>query len=185
MLPSESWVLLGTKLLHTVFMLWGVIFGNYLGQKICRPKVPRIFKVFVPNFAPNFAPNFPRIFQGIFVLRFVGNGDQKKFTKNPRHFSVQNSQANTKKIFTKCFWRAGLVTIITGTLQHEIPGGINYCNVRIAAGLPWKPQQFRSLVAPYCAIPRDYLSDTPLACALWGFWCPNMANWLRYPLPFF
>ena len=25
------------------------------------------------------------------------------------------------------------------------------------------------LVAPYCAIPRDYLSDTPLACALRGF----------------
>ena len=26
--------------------------------------------------------------------------------------------------------------------------------------------------------PRDYLSDTPLACALWGFWCLNMANWV-------
>ena len=36
------------------------------------------------------------------------------------------------------------------------------------------------LVAPYCAIPRDYLSDTPY-CALWGFWCLNMANWVRYP----
>ena len=33
--------------------------------------------------------------------------------------------------------------------------------------------------------PRDYLSDTPLACALWGFWCLNMANWVRYPLPLF
>ena len=32
--------------------------------------------------------------------------------------------------------------------------------------------------------PRDYLSDTPLGCALWGFWCLNMANWVRYPLPF-
>ena len=31
------------------------------------------------------------------MLRFVGNADQKKFTKNPRHFSMQNSQANTKK----------------------------------------------------------------------------------------
>ena len=30
--------------------------------------------------------------------------------------------------------------------------------------------------------PRDYLSDTPY-CALWGFWCLNMANWVRYPLP--
>ena len=43
------------------------------------------------------------------MLRFVGNGDQKKFTKNPRHFSMQNSQANTKKILTKMFWRGGNV----------------------------------------------------------------------------
>ena len=39
-------------------------------------------------------------------------------------------------------------------------------------------------MAPYCAIPRDHLGDTPLACALWGFWCLNMANRVRYPLPF-
>ena len=81
-----------------------------LGQESCRTKVSRIFRIFIPNFAPNFAPNFPRIFRGLFVLRFVGDGDQKKFTKNPRHFPMQNSQANTKKIFTKCFWRAGKVT---------------------------------------------------------------------------
>ena len=80
-----------------------------LGQESRRTKVSRIFRIFVPNFAPNFAPNFPRIFRGLFVLRFVGDGDQKKFTKNPRHFSMQNSQANTKKIFTKVFWRAGKV----------------------------------------------------------------------------
>ena len=43
---------------------------------------------------------------------------------------------------------------------------------------------FRSLVAPYCAIPRDYLSDTPLSRAM-GFSCLNMANWVRYPLPLF
>ena len=85
---------------------------NSLGQKSCRTKASRIFRIFVPNFAPNFAPNFPRIFRGLFVLRFVGDGDQKKFTKNPRHFSMQNSQANTKKIFTKFFWRAGRVTIV-------------------------------------------------------------------------
>ena len=75
-----------------------------LGQKSGRTKVSRIFRIFVPNFAPNFAPNFPRIFRGLFVLRFAGDGDQKKFTKNPRRFSMQNSQANTKKIFTKFFW---------------------------------------------------------------------------------
>ena len=81
-----------------------------LGQKSCRTKVSQIFRIFVPNFAPNFAPNFSRIFRRVFVLRFVGDGEQKKFTKNPRHFSMQNSQANTKKIFTEFFWRAGKVT---------------------------------------------------------------------------
>ena len=38
------------------------------------------------------------------------------------------------------------------------------------------------LMGPYCAIPRDYLSDNPpynIYCALWGFWCLNMANWVR------
>ena len=69
-----------------------------LGQKICRTKASRIFRIFVPNFAPNFAPNFPRIFRGLFVLRFVGDRDQKKFTQNPCHFSMPNFQANTKNI---------------------------------------------------------------------------------------
>ena len=79
------------------------------GQKSGRTQVPRISRIFVSNFLPNFAPKFPRNFRGVFVLRFPGNGDQKKFTKNPRPFSMQNSQANTKKIFTKFFWRAGKV----------------------------------------------------------------------------
>ena len=83
-----------------------IVFVSVLGQKSCRTKVPRIFRIFVPNFAPNLALNFHRIFRGLFVLRFVGDGDQKRFTQNPRHFSMQNSQANTKKIFTKFVWRA-------------------------------------------------------------------------------
>ena len=43
------------------------------------------------------------------MLHFVGDGEQKKFTKISRHFSMQNSQANAKKKFTKFFWRAGKV----------------------------------------------------------------------------
>ena len=35
------------------------------------------------------------------MLRLMGIGDQKKFTKNPRRFSMQNSQANSEKKFTK------------------------------------------------------------------------------------
>ena len=41
----------------------------------------------------------------------------------------------------------------------------------------------KNLMAPYCAIPRDYLSNTPY-CALWGFWRLNMTNSVRYPSPF-
>ena len=61
------------------------------------------------------------------------------------------------------------------------------CNFRFrlwhVAGVGFRGVRFRTdacSVAPYCAIPRDYLSDTPL---LWGSWCLNMANWVRYPLP--
>ena len=40
------------------------------------------------------------------------------------------------------------------------------------------------VVAPYCAIPRDYLSDTPYPLLReMDFWCLNIANWVRYPLP--
>ena len=84
---------------------WNAGLWKLLGQKSCRTKVSRIFRIFVPNFTPNFAPNFPRIFWGLFVLRFVGDGGHKKFI----NFSRQNSQANTKKLFTKFFWRAGKV----------------------------------------------------------------------------
>ena len=45
------------------------------------------------------------------MLRFVGDGDQKKFPKNSRQFSMRNCQASTKKKFTKFFWRADKVTI--------------------------------------------------------------------------
>ena len=43
------------------------------------------------------------------MLRLVENGDQKKFTRDPRQFSIQNSQATSKKKFKKVFWRAGKV----------------------------------------------------------------------------
>ena len=77
----------------------------FLGQESCSTKVSPNFS----NFRPEFCPEFHRIFRGFFVPPFVGDGDQKKFTKNPRHFSMQNSQANAKNIFTKFFWRAGKV----------------------------------------------------------------------------
>ena len=39
----------------------------------------------------------------------------------------------------------------------------------------------RSLVGPYCALPRDYLSDTPY-CVLWACKCLNMAKLGAIPL---
>ena len=132
-----------------------------LGQESGRTKVSRIFRIFVPNFAPNFAPNFPRIFRGLFVLRFVGDGDQKKFTRNPRHFSMQNSQANTEKIFTKFFWRAGRVTFV------------NHCQLMhlIRALSVLEP-----LVSHYSAIGDTISCDTPYSAIGFrdgGFFCDN------------
>ena len=49
------------------------------------------------------------------------------------------------KIITYGLFRFGELysVIVTGTLQHNILGGINYCNVMIAAVLPWKPRIFQ------------------------------------------
>ena len=69
------------------------------------------FTVYAPSICPEFCSEFsPNYLRGVFVLRFVGNGDEKKFTKKPRHFSRQNSQASKKKYSQNVFWRAGKVT---------------------------------------------------------------------------
>ena len=87
---------------------WYTIFG----QESCRTKVSRILRIFVPNFAPNFAPNFPRIFRGLLVLRFVGDGDQKKIHQNsPPFFNAKFPGKHEKLIFTEFFWRAGKVIL--------------------------------------------------------------------------
>ena len=39
-------------------------------------------------------------------------------------------------------------------------------------------------MAPYCAMPRDDLSDTPLACALWGFGVSTWPIGCDTPSPF-
>ena len=57
---------------------------------------------FVPNFAPEFGSEFSPNFSRNFRASFRG--------KNPRHFSMQNSQANSKKKST-VFWRAGEVSV--------------------------------------------------------------------------
>ena len=55
---------------------------NTLGQKSCRTKIL--------DFAPNFALNYPQICSGVFVLRFVGDGDQKNLPRIPSIFQLPN-----------------------------------------------------------------------------------------------
>ena len=54
----------------------------------CRTKIPRIFRIFVPNFAPNFAPN-PRIFLRTFRASFRGRRKPEKIhPKSPPFFNA-------------------------------------------------------------------------------------------------
>ena len=145
-----------------------------LGQKSCRTKVPRIFRISVPNFAPNFAPNFPRILRGLFVLRFVGDGDQKKFTKNPRHFSMQNSPGKHEKIFTKFFWRAGKLTCwqnsegstVQKMLHVLFDSGISHVTARCTCQNV-QPKTFANgyyvLITQFVATGRDILLATMIS----------------------
>ena len=124
-----------------LLFFWRKSLRLLLGQESCRTKVSRIFRYFVPNFAPNFAPNFPRIFPGLFALRFVGDGDQKKFTKNPRHFSMQNSQANPKKKIHKILLESRQSNLLLQEASlPKIPSRIKSCNVMMGAALAQKPR---------------------------------------------
>ena len=46
-------------------------------------------------------------------------------------------------------------------------------------------ESITSLSGPVLRDTRETISAIPPYCALWGFWCLNMANWVRYPLPLF
>ena len=55
---------------------------------------PNFRPEFCPEFCSEFSPNFLRIFRASFRRR---RRPEKNSPKNPCHFSMQNSQANTKK----------------------------------------------------------------------------------------
>ena len=63
---------------------------------------------FCPEFYSEFSPNFLRSFHA----SFRGNGE------NPRHFSMQNSQANSKKKSPQVFWRAGTQKILSALIKE-------------------------------------------------------------------
>ena len=79
------------------------------------------FSIFSPGFCPEFCSEFSPNFSRIFRASFRGKRRPEKFTRNPRHLSMQNSQANTRKIFTKFFWRAGKVILVASDSKQ------NYC----------------------------------------------------------
>ena len=91
---------------------------NFLN--VCPEFPPEFCSENSPNFSKNFRASFPR------------KQRPEKIHQNPCPFAMQNSQANTKKIFTKCFWRAGKVTI------HQVFTLSSYHSLR-----PW--EQWRDL----------------------------------------
>ena len=66
------------------------------------------------------------------MLRFVGDGDQKKITKNPLHFSMQNSQANTKKNIHKILLESRQTFAL---LSVAVSGNVKVCEDALAAVL--------------------------------------------------
>ena len=50
------------------------------------------------------------------------------------------------------------------TLQHNIPGGIKYCSVRIGGGLPWNARQFRLHLQFFsrCCVGNNCCNVTPV-----------------------
>ena len=68
-----------------------------LGQKSCRTKVSRIFRIFVPNFAPNFAPNFPEFFEDFSCLVSWETETRKNSPKIPAIFQGKIPRQTRKK----------------------------------------------------------------------------------------
>ena len=68
-----------------------------LGQKSCRTKVSRIFRIFVPNFAPNFAPNFPEFFEDFSCFISWETETRKKSPEIPAIFQCKIPRQTRKK----------------------------------------------------------------------------------------
>ena len=91
-------------------------------EKLQNERFPN-FSIFRPEFCLEFCSEFPPNFLRSFHASFCGRRRPEKFTKNPRHFSMQNSQADSKKKFTKCFWRAVKVNN-TGSVSLVLGSGV-------------------------------------------------------------
>ena len=94
-------------------------------RKAAERKFPEFFDFLSRIFPRILLRIFPEFFEEFSCFVSWETETRKKFTKHPRHFSMQNSQANTKKKITKFFWRAGKLTMIVlneGIERAEEPG---------------------------------------------------------------
>ena len=92
---------------------------NWLGQKSCRMKVPRIFRISVPNFSnfrpefcPEFCAEFSPNFSRSFRASFRGKRRPEKIHRKPPAFFNAKSPGKPEKKNHKSFLGgAGKVTI--------------------------------------------------------------------------
>ena len=82
--------------------------GCVRSEKLQNESFPN-FSNFRPEFCPEFLLRiFPEFFEDFSCFASWETETSKNSPKSPPFFNV-NCQANTKKIFTKFFWRAGKV----------------------------------------------------------------------------
>ena len=79
---------------HKKFIVW-------VRKSRRRTQVPRIFRIFVPNFAPNCAPNFLRSFRASFRGKLR---PEKNHQKSP-HFFNKKSPGKFEEKSTEVLWR--------------------------------------------------------------------------------
>ena len=101
-------------------MFWSVFVSFFRSEKLQNESFPN-FSNSRPEFCPEFCSEISPNFSSTFRASFCGRRRPENFTKNPCHFSMQNSQANTKKMFTKFFWRAGRVIFLCSNVAARDP----------------------------------------------------------------
>ena len=96
----------------------------------CRTKVPRIFRILVPDFAPDFAPNFPEFYEDFSCFVSWETETRKNSPEIPAIFQCKILRPIRKNIH-KSFCRAGKVSFggfdgFGGSGEHLAPLCLSY-----------------------------------------------------------
>ena len=83
-----------------VFVPWDIYLSSEKLQNESSPNYSIFSPGFCPEFCSEFSPNFSRIFRASFRVK---RRPEKIHQKSPGNFSMQNSQANTKKKIHKIY----------------------------------------------------------------------------------